>query len=120
MPSCSVTAFLKNNTPYILTYQSAATELGNYYNRETTIAPYSTVEIFFASATEGAATACRGAVIYGFTDQNGHQQAITLTYSDPFVGPNSFGVTNLPNGFTGSATQPSGLAVSVIYTIGVS
>ena len=113
----NVTASLQNNTQYTLTYQSVNVEWGNYYNHGTTIDANSTVDIFYAVGAEGSGTGCQGSVIYGFTDQNGHQQTITLTYEDPYIGSNSFGVTNLPNGLSGSANQPSGGPVTVTFSL---
>lgn len=114
----NVTAQLANNTQYTLTYQSSNQEWGNFYLKNQTIDPNSSVAIFYAVGAEGSGTGCEGSVIYGFTDQFGNQQTITLTYSDPYIGSNSFGVPSTPSGVTGSANQPGGGPVNVTYTIG--
>jgi len=112
----SVQAMLQNNTQYTIKYQSVTVEFGRYYNKNTTIAPNSTGQIFYASAVT-ITSGCVGAVIYNFVDQHGNTQIVTLTYSDPFEGANSFTVA-VPNGMTGSVPAPQGNQVLVTYTIG--
>jgi hypothetical protein len=113
----NVTASIQNDTQYTLVYSKVNTLWGNYYNHGTTVGPNTTVDVFYAVGAEGAGTGCQGSVIYNFTDQNGNQQSITLSYEDPYIGDNSFQVPELPAGMKGSANQPSGGPVTVTYTI---
>jgi hypothetical protein len=96
----SVTGTIDNTTSYTLSYVSHVVENGSLSLGPGTVPAGARQQAFRAQGVAGGISPCQGSVTYGFTDEQGGAQELTLYYSDPIMdGKNEFSAT-VPNGMS--------------------